>query len=343
MDTGKKHFPAVKKILFFLTFPLLLCGCHDVPEYSNTRADNFECLWRIVDEHYCFFNDNGVDWQAIHDQYRPQADTARTARGLFNVCAAMLEELHDGHVNLASGFDVSYYRNWWTAYPQDFNLRTLQQYYLGMEWHTTCGMMYKELYPNVGYIYYPSFAYTLGDGNIASVLSYFKECAGLIIDVRDNGGGDLTNVHKLVGHFIDKPIIGSYTTYKTGPGHDDFSEPYAVEYKPSKYTPWQKPVIILTNRSSFSATNDFVAVMKQLPHVRVVGARTGGGGGMPFTYDLPIGWTVRLSVAPSYDINMQSIEGGIDPSEGCKVTALDYQLAQGVDRILDYAIYLLTQ
>lgn len=317
---------------------VLLGACHDIPDYQNTRRDNFDCLWQLVDEHYCFFDSVSEDWGTIGDRYRPQADSASTTRALFDVMARMLDELHDGHVNLASSFDVSYYRRWWSDYPQDFNLRTLQQYYLDMDWHTTCGMSYKILPSGLGYIYYPSFSYALGDGNIASVLSYFKDCPALIIDVRDNGGGELSNVHKLVGHFITRSMVGVYTRYKTGPGHNDFSAPYAVEYKPGPYGAWTKPVAVLTNRSCFSAANEFVAVMKELPNVVVVGARTGGGAGMPFTYDLPVGWTIRLSIAPTYDARMRSIERGIDPSPGCAVSSSDSVLAAGKDPILDFAI-----
>ena len=46
----------------------------------------------------------------------------------------MLDELKDGHVNLSSSFNTSYYRRWWSDYPQDFNFRTLQQYYLGFDY-----------------------------------------------------------------------------------------------------------------------------------------------------------------------------------------------------------------
>lgn len=331
----------MKRLLLLIPLLGMLVGCHDILEYDNTRRDNFNCLWTLIDEHYCFFDSVEEDWAAIGERYRQQADTAKSPRALFDVCAEMVNELHDGHVNLSSSFDVSYYRAWWSDYPQDFNLRCLQTYYLNMDWHTVCGMYYKILPSGLGYIYYPSFSYTLGDGNIAVVLNYFKDCKGLIIDIRNNGGGELSNVHTLVGHFIDHSFTGTYTCYKTGPGHNDFSDLYGVEYKPSPYEAWKKPVALLTNRSCFSAANDFVAVMKSLPNVRVVGARTGGGGGMPFTYDLPIGWTIRMSVAPTYDSQKRSIESGIDPSPGCSVTASDSELAAGKDAILDFAQQLL--
>ncbi len=326
-------------LLCILSGLLMLVGCRHFEDGKPYSArDNFETLWRIIDAHYCYFEDNGVDWQGVHDRYELRLDTIRTTRALFNLCAEMVNELRDGHVNLSSPFDVSYYREWWTDYPQNFNLRTLQQYYLDFDYHTVCGIMYKMLPGGVGYMYYPSFNYALGDGNIDYILNYFKDCRGLIIDIRDNGGGELTNVHTLVSHFIIEDITGGYIRHKTGPAHDSFSEPYAVKYRTAgvSHTIWNKPVVLLVNRSCFSAANDFASVMKQLDNVTLCGARTGGGGGMPFTYDLPIGWTIRLSVSPMFDAKGQSVDGGIDPD--IEITAPDYNLAMGVDAILDRAV-----
>ena len=113
-----------------------------------------------------------------------------------------------------------------------------------------------------------------------------------------------------------------------------------MKYEPAgeNHVVWDKPIAVLTNRSCYSAANDFVAVMKELDNVKIIGARTGGGGGMPFTYALPIGWTLRFSTCPMADVTGRSIESGIDPSPGCEVHAPDEELAQGKDAILDFAI-----
>ena len=102
-----------------------------------------------------------------------------------------------------------------------------------------------------------------------------------------------------------------------------------------------KPVLVLTNRSCFSAANDFVSVMKTLPQVRIVGARTGGGGGLPFSSELPNGWSVRFSACPINDSEDRTTEFGIEPSPGCEVHCTDQRLADGIDDILDFAIALL--
>ena len=131
--------------------------------------------------------------------------------------------------------------------------------------------------------------------------------------------------------------------HKNGPGHNDFSEPYPLEYEPadSYHVKWNGPIVLLTNRSCFSAANSFVSVMKNLPNVTVVGARTGGGGGMPFTSELPVGWSIRFSACPILDAQKIVIETGIDPSPGCEVHAPEEELAEGKDAILDFAIELL--
>lgn len=276
----------MNKLLLMLCPMLLLCSCATLEDYDNDAAGNFEALWTTLDEHYCFFTEKDVDWRQTHDEYYPQATRCTTTDELFDVCAEMLETLRDGHVNLVSTSRTSYYRRWWTDYPQDFNLRTIQQYYLEFDYRSTGAIIYKKLAAGrIGYIHYSSFSSMPGEGALDGILSYFSDCEALIIDIRNNGGGLLTAVDSWVGRFIDREITGGYIRHKTGPGHDDFSEPYPVRYKPAERgrVKWDKPVAVLTNRSCFSAANDFVSVMKELPQVSVIGARTGGGGGLPFS------------------------------------------------------------
>lgn len=144
-------------LLSALTAFICLSGCATLENYDNTAIDNFECLWQTLDEHYCFFSEKDVDWQEIHDRYYPQAAECKNAYELFDVCASMLDELKDGHVNLISTSRTSYYRKWWTDYPQDFNLRTIQQYYLNFDYLATGGIIYAKIADGrIGYIYYSS-------------------------------------------------------------------------------------------------------------------------------------------------------------------------------------------
>lgn len=321
----------------------LLASCHDSPEYQDTYLGNFDALYDIVDTHYCFFDEKNVDWPKIGKAYRQLITPETTYGELFFICAAMLDELKDGHVNLSSRFDTSYYRNWWSDYPQDFDWRTVQEYYLNFNYLTTSGIQYTQLPDEIAYMRYPSFSYMIGETALDYVLAILSNSRGLIIDIRDNGGGALTNITTLVSRFIPEKIIGGYILHKTGPGHNDFSKPYPIEYEPAEKgrITWSGPIVVLTNRSCFSAANDFVSVMKTLPNVTIVGAKTGGGGGLPFSSELPNGWAVRFSACPLLNADKQCTEFGIDPSEGCEVHAPAEELAVGKDAILDFAIGLL--
>lgn len=333
----------LKYLAIILATVAALAGCHETLEYDNDLYGNFDCLWDIVDTRYCFLDEKGIDWAETGRKYRALIDGETTSIDLFFICAAMLDELKDGHVNLTSYYNTSYYRKWWSDYPQDFSMRTLEEYYLKFNWLQTSGISYTMLPDSVGYMYYPSFSRTVGETSLDYVLAILSNTRGLIIDIRDNGGGALTNVETLVSRFIDKDITAGYMIHKTGPGHSDFSEPYRFEYKPapSYRMHYRQPVVLLTNRSCFSAANNFAAIMKSLPQVTLVGARTGGGGGLPFSSELPIGWGVRFSACPLLDPLGNSIEEGVDPSPGCEVHAPEEELAQGRDAIIDFAHELL--
>ncbi len=327
-----------------LMFGIAFAGCHEVEEWDNNPKGNFEALWTILDEHYCFFKEKSVDWNAVHDKYASKVSDEMTSKELFFVCADMLDELKDGHTNLSSSFNTSYYRKWWSDYPDNYSERLVEQYYLNFNFLSAAGLDYAILPQNVGYVRYSSFVNPIGEGNLDNVLFYLDPCDALIIDIRNNGGGNMTNVETLVRRFITERILAGYISHKTGPGHDDFSKPYAYYFDPAEKgrIMWGKPVAVLTSRGTFSAANNFVSIMQYLPNVSIIGSTTGGGSGMPFNSELPNGWGVRFSACSVLDSKGLSTEFGIDPTPGCEVD-LDPQAAvNGHDTILDFAVDYLT-
>lgn len=332
--------------IFISIISLLICAsCHDLPQYAANPRGNFEALWRILDEHYCFFREKSVDWNAIHDKYSPMISDIMTNEELFIVCAQMLDELRDGHTNLSSAFNTSYYRRWWSDYPQNFDQRLIEEYYFNFNYRQTGNIIYGILPQNIGYMRIPSLSYSIGESNLDHILYYLKTCDGLIIDIRDNGGGIMTSVETLVARFITQRTLAGYICHKNGPAHDDFSDPYPYYYEPAEQGRilWGKPVAILTNRSTYSAANNLVSIMRTLPAVKIVGATTGGGSGMPFYSELPNGWGIRFSSAPILDPNGKTTEFGIEPSEGCAIDLDPNAALLGHDTILDFAVDLLSK
>ncbi|MCH5215705.1 MAG: S41 family peptidase [Muribaculaceae bacterium] len=335
----------ILKGLCFTVSLVVIGACHEQPEFANTPKENFEALWRIIDQNYCFFEyKSDIDWVEVGNRYRAKVTNGMTPQELFSLCSEMVNELKDGHVNLASSWDVSYYR-FWDQYPQNYNARIIEENYLNFNYKTASGIKYMVLPNNFGYMYYGSFSNTIGEGNLDYVLYEMISTDGLIIDVRNNGGGLLPNVETLVARFLDDEILAGAISHKTGPGHNDFSAPFKYYFKPSANgrIRYKKPVVVLTNRSSFSATNNFVSIMQYLPNVKIVGDVTGGGGGLPFTSELPNGWTIRFSACAIEDAMGNITEFGVAPSPGCKVDMSPEEEAVGKDAIIEKAFEILAE
>lgn len=326
-----------------LCLPALLCtACVDDDEYPDTPQGNFEALWRIIDEHYCFLDykheQYGLDWQQVYNKYKVRVDADMTELQLFEVLTAMLAELRDGHVNLSASHDYGRYWSWYEDYPTNYS-DSLERIYLGTDYRIASGLSYRILDDNIGYVRYESFATGIGEGNMDEVLMHMQLCRGLILDIRNNGGGNLSNAEKLAARFCNEKTLVGYTQHKTGPGHSDFSALEEHWLEPSENVRWQKPVVVLTNRHVYSAANEFVMYMKRLPRVTIVGDHTGGGAGMPFSSSLPNGWSVRFSAVPTYDADKQSTEFGIDPDHFVSLTDDDF--SRGRDTIIEFARQLL--
>ena len=337
-----KH--SVSLLLLAILFPLAFVSCVDDEEYNDSPTGNFEALWHLIDEHYCYFSykkqQYGLDWNQVYESYKPRASAAITPGQLFEILGDMLGELRDGHVNMYSSADVSRYWSWKEDFPANYS-DSLERRYLGTDYKIASGLKYRVLDDNVGYIRYESFSKGIGEGNLDEVISELMLCRGLIIDIRNNGGGILHYAERFASRFFNETTLVGYLQHKTGKGHDDFSPKEEQWQQPSSNLRWHKKVCLLTNRGVYSAANEFVKIMEVLPDVTIVGDRTGGGGGMPMSSQLPNGWIVRYSAVPSYDRNGKDIEFGIDPDVQVSITDTDY--ARGVDTIIETARRLLTE
>lgn len=328
--------------ILLLFFGAVLASCIREDISGNSPEDNFESLWKIIDEQYCFLDyknqEYGLDWNEVHARYARRITPSMGSEALFEVLSEMVNELRDGHVNLSSSLATSQYRAWFDAYPHNFS-DSIQSNYLGKDYVISSGLTYQILENNIGYIYCESFSSGIGDGNLDQTLNKLSVCDGLIVDVRDNGGGALTTAQKLAARFTNEKVLTGYISHKTGPGHNDFSIPQPVYLEPSDGIRWQKKVVVLTNRRSYSATNDFVNAMKQLPLVTIMGDKTGGGSGLPFSSEIPNGWSIRFSASPMFDPEMNQLEFGIDPDVKIDMKSEDMQ--NGKDTMIEAACLLL--
>lgn len=337
-----KHINLFWWVLLFITGPCFVSSCLDKDDIVTGESyyDVFENCWQTLDERYCFFEEKGVDWDGVHRLYRSYArDSVKNAQQLLGLLDQMLDTLRDGHVNIYTPFNVARYWKWYEDYPVNYDANLVERYYLKDNYWIAGSFSFTMLpQDSVAYVRYSSFANAIGSTNLDYMLIALRKAKGLIIDIRNNGGGNLTNATSFAEPFCTGKTLYAYIRHKTGKGHNDFSsaEPLYLEPVSGKRYSWDastQPVVILTNRHTFSAANNFVQIMQSLDGtlttdsvgeqhpkmIKICGDKTGGGSGMPFESILPNGWTLRFSACPMTDCKGVSTESGINPSQGLKV------------------------
>lgn len=330
----------------FLLFALFaLASCEQVliqPDPASTPVNNFELLWNTMDEKYSLFTYKNIDWDEAYARYRPQVSNDMSEEALFKVMADMLYELKDGHVSLTSDFNITRNWDWFLDYPPNYNANVIERNYLGKDYQIIPPFSTKVI-NGVGYIRYSSFMSLIDEETLDPLLAQYRTLPGIILDIRDNTGGLISNASLLaekLGEKTAEEVLAGYQRYKAGPGHDDFTKAFPVTLEPEHAD--QPKVVILTNRSVYSAANLFTSYMSAFPNVTIIGDQTGGGAGAPYSGELYNGWTFNFSSTQLLDLDQNPIENGIAPD--IQVEMLPADEVQGVDTILETAInFILNQ
>ena len=158
------------------------------------------------------------------------------------------------------------------------------------------------------------------------------------------GGGQVTTSDMLAQHFIREAQAHRLYLAQDGPCTRCFLPSHSLlpRYPAGGYDLvffFSSPRV-LVNQGVYSAANDFTLRMKGLPQVKIVGVKTGGGGGLPMSSELPNGWAVRFSSSRTYDADGADIEQGITPD-----VVLKDEIARGaeVDPYIEASASLLTR
>lgn len=333
----------IKKYILFLIGVFALVSCEKAlvePDPANEPKNNFDILWETFDKKYTFFELKNIDWDSVYHVYEPNVKPGMSRYELFDVMDNMLYALEDGHVNLVSRFDVSRNWDWRLDYPSNFDYDLVERHYLGNDYERT-GPFQNKVIDSIGYVYYGSFANSVSNFNINYLVAKFWHTKGIIFDIRDNGGGYTSNVERIVSRFADEKRLVSLTYYKNGSAHNDFTDPVEECIEPAGQRQYTKPVVVLTNRSCYSAANDFVLAMDAFPNVTIIGDKTGGGGGIPIDYELPNGWRFRFSATKTTSPDGFNVEEGIPPD--IEQDLLPEDKLQNIDSIIERAMEYINQ
>ncbi|WP_228064855.1 carboxy terminal-processing peptidase [Muribacter muris] len=156
---------------------------------------------------------------------------------------------------------------------------------------------------NIAVIKIPGFYIGLTD-DVRKLLKEMKtkKADGLIIDLRENGGGSLTEVIELVGLFIKEgPVVQVRDAFNRIKVHED----------PDNSVQYDGNIMVMINRHSASASEIFAAAMQDYNRAIIVGQQTFGKGtvqqsrSLNFVYDLdrePLG-SIQYTIQKFYRIN----------------------------------------
>jgi carboxyl-terminal processing protease len=64
---------------------------------SQERIEIFEDVWKTINEQYYDPSFHGVNWQEVHDRYRPRIEAVKDDTGFYSLFEVMLAELRDAH------------------------------------------------------------------------------------------------------------------------------------------------------------------------------------------------------------------------------------------------------
>lgn len=303
------------------------------PQPANTKQAIFEQVWKFADEKYSFFDLKKIDWAKVKTQYQAKVSENMTDAELFKVCGDMLYELKDGHVNLRSDFDRSRNWSWFLNYAPNFDKNLIERNYYKDKQKFVGAFEYFD-FGDVAYVYYGSFSDGFSKENLDFIVNEAKNKKGIIIDIRDNGGGASDNIPLLAERFCAAKTKIGEDWAKNGVAHDAFEKNTTYLAPNADVTKLlDKPVVVLTNRHVYSAATFFSYTMKQLPNVTLIGDTGGGGGGVPTYTELSNGWILRASSTQTFDNQGFNIEQGVPPT--IKIDMDDATTKLGKDAILE--------
>jgi carboxyl-terminal processing protease len=224
------------------------------------------------------------------------------------------------------------------TFTQVFTYKPVHRY-----WDRLPLFNFQVLKGNIAYLQINSF----NDEKIVAVFdSLFAAIAptnALIIDVRNNGGGNGGNGFEILGCLTDKPfytgktLLRQYRPVGRSWGGIETGRIAEDDWKPYKNKLYNKPVVVLTSAATYSAAEDFTATFKSMKRGVVIGEPSGGSTGQPVFFALPGGGTAAVcSKRDFFSDGTEFVGVGIQPDVVVHPTAKS--IAAGKDDVLEAAI-----
>ena len=164
----------------------------------------------------------------------------------------------------------------------------------------------EKLENDIGYLEITSFDEGVAEDFKAKYLSLKEQgIKGLVIDLRDNGGGLVTEALKIVDYIVPKDQTALITVDKDGKEEISKTKEDAII---------TEPIVLLVNSSSASASEIMAGALKDHQEATIVGTKTYGKGVIQQLLTLSNGAGLKITVEEYYTPNKTKINKvGITP------------------------------
>jgi carboxyl-terminal processing protease len=341
----------VKKVILILILSVALVGCRKLflgEDEPNDPVNNFELFWQDFDRHYGLFQARGWDWDSIYRVYQPQVTTKITESDLWNVFKKMISYLDDSHT-----FIKNPSQNWFfqsgteenSFIKAEFSLGIVKGKYLEV-WENipNTGSNDHDAYiygkvkdRDIGYVYLSNTK--IDDKDFMDyVLRQIGQHNAIILDLRNNRGGDLLVAEAIAGHFADGEHFIYTIQERNGPSHADFAEKkkYYTHIKGSEH--YSEPLVVLTDKMTHSAAEFLLLHLRAFKEVTQIGDTTSGDFSLTgMRRFLPNGWQYQYSVSMTLLPDGRSPDGiGHIPDVWIRNSA--YNIQSDIDLVFEKAL-----
>ncbi|HEY9787906.1 MAG TPA: S41 family peptidase [Candidatus Obscuribacterales bacterium] len=178
-----------------------------------------------------------------------------------------------------------------------------------------------EILPgNIGYIRLDSFISSKANQEMRDALKKLHNADGLIIDLRNNPGGLLSNAIEIANMFLDHGVIVSTID----------SEGYKIPTNAAHNPISRQPMVVLINQGSASASEILSGALRDNDRAKLVGQKTFGKGLVQAIQRLDDGSGINVTIArylTPNDVDIHKL--GISPDKDCEVALKDDDYTKG--------------
>lgn len=276
----------------------------------------FEAFWKGMSQNYLFWDidKDKVNWDKAYLEYKPKfadlninnINDLIKSKTYFN---EMVSNLSDGHFSISFNHPIlakdtifpAKYRNAIRINMQN-PVSNEQLYTLNPRLYFLPNKTTKAVDPNSnltliqGYLnektlyfhfnnFYLQQSYS-DNGNIRTMLDSFFETLKsdniktLVLDLRNNFGGNVEDLNFFLGKMTDKPIHFGFLKYKQGNNRLDYTPNVNAYVLPTGQQRTTIPIYVLVDARTVSMAEISSMALKILPNTTIVGERTWGAQGL---------------------------------------------------------------